>query len=292
MRITLLVLAAGMGSRYGELKQLDSVGNNGETLMDYAVFDARKAGFSEVVFVIRKSFEKDFIQNIASKYAPYIRVKYVYQEIDLRENPKRTKPWGTAHAVLMAKEIIHNPFAVINADDFYGTNAFQEMYRFLHSKEESYALVAYKLHNTLSKHGSVSRGICRVNKDFFLENIVEHTHIIQKNNHILSQVDNNDVLLEQDGFTSLNFFGLQTDIFPILEKEFARFYKKHKADNQAEFYLPKLINDSIHTYQKRIKVLVTNDRWLGITYAKDKRYVEKILKKMHQNGDYPQNLFE
>ncbi len=292
MPISLLILAAGMGSRYGGLKQLDSVGINGETLMDYAVFDAKRAGFSEVVFVIRKSFEKEFVAKIASKYNPFIRIKYVFQKINPGQNSGRNKPWGTAHAVLMAKDVIRKPFAVINADDYYGIQAFQEMYRFLHSKPASYALMAYKLRNTLSEYGSVSRGICRVNPQFYLENIVEHTHIISENNRIISRFDNHEILLNPDDVTSMNFFGLQTDIFPILEKEFDAFYQKNKTDNKAEFYLPKLINDSIHNYQKQVKVLVTNEAWLGITYAKDKQKVAGSLKEMHRKGLYPQKLYK
>ena len=300
MQPTLLILAAGMGSRYGGLKQLDGIGPNGETIMDYSIYDAKRAGFGKVVFVIRKSLEQDFKEKIFSKYEGFIDIDYVFQELDnLPEGcsvPEgREKPWGTAHAVMVAEEKIKEPFAVINADDFYGADSFTVMASFLQALDTennyTYCLLAYKLKNTLSEHGSVSRGICELDKNKFLEKVVEHTKIYRENGKILSEFNGEIVELREDAPTSMNLMGFTPSAFEYLKQYFRTFFDENHDNLKAEFYLPVFLTNVIKSGQGKVKVLPSNERWFGVTYQEDRPIVVESIKEKVANGEYPQKLF-
>ncbi len=300
MQPTLLILAAGMGSRYGGLKQLDGIGPNGETIMDYSIYDAKRAGFGKVVFVIRKSLEQDFKEKIFSKYEGFIDIDYVFQELDnLPEGcsvPEgREKPWGTAHAVMVAEEKIKEPFAVINADDFYGADSFTVMASFLQALDPennyTYCLLAYKLKNTLSEHGSVSRGICELDKNKFLEKVVEHTKIYRENGKILSEFNGEIVELREDAPTSMNLMGFTPSAFEYLKQYFRTFFDENHDNLKAEFYLPVFLTNVIKSGQGKVKVLPSNERWFGVTYQEDRPIVVESIKEKVANGEYPQKLF-
>lgn len=289
MKPTLLILAAGMGSRYGGLKQLDPMGPNGETIMDYSVRYAVESGYGGVVFVIRRSMEEDFAKLILPRYADKIPVRYVFQELDMLPagfsvNPERKKPYGTAHAILVAKEAIREPFTVINADDFYGRDAFQVMADFLthvpDTKPATYAMVGYRLDKTLSKHGTVSRGVCQTDNDGFLRTIVE--------NHKVGYTDNGIENIEEglmaryDGSepVSMNFWGFTPDFFDGLNALFEDFLRKNEQNITAEFPIPDVITHLMRTQTARIKVLHSNAEWFGVTYQEDRAYVVDKLKKL------------
>lgn len=300
MQPTLLILAAGMGSRYGGLKQLDGIGPNGETIMDYSIYDAKRAGFGKVVFVIRKSLEQDFKEKIFSKYEGFIDIDYVFQELDnLPEGcsvPEgREKPWGTAHAVMVAEKKIKEPFAVINADDFYGADSFTVMASFLQALDPennyTYCLLAYKLKNTLSEHGSVSRGICELDKNKFLEKVVEHTKIYRENGKILSEFNGEIVELREDAPTSMNLMGFTPSAFEYLKQYFRTFFDENHDNLKAEFYLPVFLTNVIKSGQGKVKVLPSNERWFGVTYQEDRPIVVESIKEKVANGEYPQKLF-
>jgi choline kinase len=298
MNLTLLILAAGMGSRYGSLKQLDKIGPSGETIMDYSVHDAIKAGFNKVVFVIRKSFKNDFKEKVITKYNNIIKVECVFQELNKIPQGEeflesRQKPWGTAHAVLMAKEVINEPFVVINADDFYGANSFKIMADFLNENNNHYALLSYQLKNTLSKNGMVSRGICKIDKNGFLKSVTEHTKIQFENNQIFSYQENKPKeLLALDLPTSLNFVGFTPSIFEHIEHFFRIFIKKNSKDLKAEFYLPSMLSSIINQSKGSVKVLFGNEKWFGVTYRDDKEWVVNNIREKTLRGEYPKNLFE
>lgn len=300
MQPSLLILAAGMGSRYGGLKQLEGIGPNGETIMDYSIYDAKRAGFGKVVFVIRKSLEQDFKEKIFSKYEGFIDIDYVFQELDnLPEGYSvpdgREKPWGTAHAVMVAEEKIKEPFAVINADDFYGADSFTVMASFLQALDSennyTYCLLAYKLKNTLSEHGSVSRGICELDKNKFLEKVVEHTKIYRKNGKILSDFNGETVELREDAPTSMNLMGFTPSAFEYLKQYFKIFFDENYTNLKAEFYLPVFLTKVIKSGQGKVKVLPSNERWFGVTYQDDKPIVVKSINEKVANGEYPLKLF-
>jgi len=301
MQPTLLILAAGMGSRYGGLKQLDGIGPSGETIMDYSIYDAKRAGFGKVVFVIRKSLEQDFKEKIFSKYEDFIDVDYVFQELDnLPEGcsvPKgREKPWGTAHAVLVAEEKINEPFAVINADDFYGADSFNVMASFLKALDQdndyTYCLLAYKLKNTLSEHGTVSRGICDLDKNKFLEKVVEHTKIYRKDDEIHSELPGGEIVkLSEDAPTSMNLMGFTPTAFQYFKHYFTEFFNENSDNLKAEFYLPSLLTSVIKSGQGKVRVLPSNERWFGVTYQEDRPFVVDNMKKKVENGEYPEKLF-
>ncbi|MCF6240402.1 MAG: nucleotidyltransferase [Bacteroidales bacterium] len=300
MQPTLLILAAGMGSRYGGLKQLDGIGPSGETIMDYSIYDAKRAGFGKVVFVIRKSLENDFKEKIFSKYEGFIEIDYVFQELDnLPEGcsvPEgREKPWGTAHAVMVAEEKINEPFAVINADDFYGADSFTVMASFLQALDAennyTYCLLAYKLKNTLSEHGSVSRGICELDKNKFLERVVEHTKIYKENGKILSNFNHEIVELREDAPTSMNLMGFTPSAFEYLKQYFRAFFDENNENLKAEFYLPVFLTNVIKSGQGKVKVLPSNERWFGVTYQEDRPIVVQSINEKVANGEYPKKLF-
>ena len=300
MKPTLFVLAAGMGSRYGGLKQLDGVGPNGQTIMDYSIYDAIRAGFGKVVFVIRKDFEQEFREKILSKYQGHIPVEVVFQSIDaLPEGytcpADRTKPWGTNHAVLMGKDAIHEPFAVINADDFYGRNAFEVIAKELssdHSKPGEYCMVGFRVGNTMTENGSVARGVC-TDKDGYLDNVVERTAITYDPEHRITFTDENGQTQYLDPKTpvSMNLWGFTPDYFEFSEREFKKFLDKDINAPKSEFYIPSCVNTLIHSGEASVKVLDTDSKWFGVTYAADRPGVVAKLAELHAAGEYPDNMF-
>jgi dTDP-glucose pyrophosphorylase len=299
MKPTLFVLAAGMGSRYGGLKQIDGLGPNGETIMDYSVFDAMRAGFGKVVFVIRRDFEDDFRRVVVSKYEGKVPCEICFQSVDkLPEgytlNPERTKPWGTNHAVLMARDIIHEPFAVINADDFYGRESFQVLADFLHSvegKQGEYCMVGYRVCNTLSENGSVSRGICSTDAEGFLTGVVERTHIEEVGQKIVFTEDGKDTVIDPMSPVSMNMWGFTPEYFRYVDEAFRAFLDAHGQELKAEFYIPTLVNDLIQAGRATCRVLDTPSRWFGVTYPEDRPQVVMKINTMIQEGIYPAKLF-
>ncbi len=300
MKPTLFVLAAGMGSRYGGLKQLDPLGPNGETIMDYSIYDAMKSGFGKVVFVIRKDFEDDFRNKILSKYEGHIPVEVVFQSTDaLPEGfscpADRTKPWGTNHAVLMGKDVIKEPFAVINADDFYGRDAFEVMAKELmreRDKKGDYCMVGFRVGNTMTENGSVARGVCDT-KDGLLSSIVERTAISYDKNHDIVFNDENGVErhLEPNTPVSMNLWGFTPDYFDYSEREFVKFLEKDINTPKAEFFIPLVVDTLINSGEATVKVLDTDSRWFGVTYAADRPGVVAKFAELHNNGTYPSKLF-
>jgi dTDP-glucose pyrophosphorylase len=300
MKPTLFILAAGMGSRYGGLKQLDGLGPNGETIMDYSVFDAMRAGFGKVVFVIRKDFEEDFRNVVLSKYADHVPCEVCFQGIDnlpegFTRNPERTKPWGTNHAVLMAKDLIKEPFMVINADDFYGKESFEVMAKFLveaNGQEGKYCMAGYRVGNTLSDHGTVSRGVCATDRMGYLTDVVERTAIENKNGHVVYQDENGqDVEIPFETPVSMNMWGFTPEYFAYAEEAFKAFLTENAQELKAEFYIPTLVNDMINSGKATCKVLDTTAKWFGVTYAEDRQMVVDKIQALVDAGVYPSKLF-
>jgi UTP-glucose-1-phosphate uridylyltransferase len=300
MKPALLVLAAGMGSRYGGLKQIDPVGENGETIIDFSVFDAVKSGFDRVVFVIRKDIEKDFREIIGKKYEKKINISYVFQNLD--DIPKkfsvpgnRTKPWGTGQAILCAYPAIDTPFAVINGDDFYGSDSFKILADYLQKislESSEYAIAAYILKNTLSEHGFVSRGICTLEGENYLKKIVEYTKIKKSGGKIFTSGENGENLeLSGSEYVSMNMFGFTPGIFEHLKREFSDFLQNNVNDPKAEFFIPTVVSHLIQTDIAKVKILRSNSSWLGITYQEDKDFVKSSIKKLINDGIYPENLW-
>ncbi len=300
MKPTLLILAAGLGSRYGGLKQLDPVGPSGETIMDYSIYDAKRAGFGKVVFVIRRSFEDDFKKQILSKYEGFIQVDYVFQEMDMLPEgysvpENRVKPWGTAHAALVAESKINEPFAVINADDFYGKESFKTASDFLvkmyEQNDNTLTILGYKLKNTLSEHGSVARGICKTDNDGYLIDIKEHTKISISDGKIISDIDDKIVELDEDTPVSMNLMGFPAEAFQYFNKYFKEFLKENYSKPKAEFFLPLVISLIIKNKEAKVKVLESNEKWFGVTYKEDKQHVVDNINKIIDEGVYPKSLF-
>jgi len=300
MKPTLLILAAGMGSRYGGLKQVESIGPNGEAIIDYSIYDAIKAGFGKVVFIIRESFADAFKEKFDSKLAGKIDVDYVYQELDILPEGftlpvGREKPWGTAHAILVAKDAVKEPFCAINADDFYGYQAYKVMADFLNTSNNNseYSMVGYRLVNTLSEFGSVSRGVCTVDENSHLKKIVETVKIVKKGNKIISiESDDSETLLTGNEYVSMNFWGLKPSIFPVLETKFTEFLKTEMNKPKSEMYIPTVIFDLINAKQATTKVLEANSTWFGVTYKEDKPYVIEKINTLIANGEYPNKLWD
>lgn len=301
MKPTLFVLAAGMGSRYGGLKQLDGLGPHGETIMDYSIYDAIHAGFGKVVFVIRKDFEADFREKILSKYEGHIPVEVVFQAVtDLPEGftcpPDRVKPWGTNHAVLMGKNVIHEPFAIINSDDYYGRNSFEVMAKELMSLPEGstnhYSMVGFKVGNTMSESGTVSRGVCET-IDGYLTGVVERTAIGYDENHNIVFTDEEGKVQQLDFNTpvSMNFWGFTPDYFAHSEQFFVKFLKENINKPKAEFYIPTLVNDLVLRGEAQCKVLTTESKWFGVTYSADRPAVVEKFAQLHEQGIYPEKMF-
>lgn len=300
MKPTLFVLAAGMGSRYGGLKQLDGLGPNGETIMDYSIFDAIRGGFGKLVFVIRKSFEEDFRNKILSKYENHIPCELVFQDLnDLPEGftcPEgRQKPWGTNHAVLMGKSVIKEPFAVINADDFYGRDSFAVIGKRLSEmgdKQNEYCMVGYRVGNTLSESGSVARGVCETNEAGYLTGVVERT-AIERIDGDIQFIDENGqkVVLEENVPVSMNMWGFTPDYFVHSEKYFVDFLKENIDKPKSEFFIPLVVNELITKGIATVKVLDTTAKWFGVTYAADRQGVVDKIQALVDAGEYPNKLF-
>lgn len=301
----LVIMAAGMGSRYGGLKQIDPVDNEGHIIMDFSIYDAKRAGFEKVVFIIKKAIEKEFKAGIGDRISQYMDVEYVYQELDTLpegfEVPEgRVKPFGTGHAILSCKDVVDGPFAVINADDYYGVHAFQEIYNYLTENEDDekyhYAMVGYILSNTLTENGYVSRGICEMDKDAFLTGITERTHIEQRDMGV--QFTENDGQtwedIAADSIVSMNMFGFTASMLKELECRFPEFLKKGLKENpmKCEYFLPSVVSDLIEEDKADVKVLRSEDRWYGITYKEDKEAVVSAVQKLKDTGVYPQHLWE
>ena len=290
--ITLLVIAAGLGSRFGGLKQIASVGINGESIIDYSVYDAIESGFNKVVFVIRSEFKKEFEENISRKYAGKIQVEFVFQELNSLPNgllcPKERKlPWGTGHAILSASKLIKEPFCVINADDFYGRESFKKIIEFFSKDSKNLSMVYFKLGRTLSPFGGVSRAICKLNNGV-LSNLIEKENIQNINGIITS-----NKILKLDARTpvSLNMWGFRPFIFDHLEEMFINFYNKNVEDLNSEFLIPTVINNLIQTQREKVFALNSNSNWFGITYKEDISFVGSEIQKIVDNGGYPKELF-
>ena len=299
MKPTLLILAAGMGSRFGGLKQVEPVGPNGETILEYSIFDAIRAGFGKVVFVIRESFADEFKARFEGKLSGKIEVEYVYQELNKLPDgfslpEEREKPWGTGHAVLMAKEKINEPFAAINADDFYGAESYQVMAKFLSSSVNPgvFSMIGYQLNNTLSEFGSVSRGICVTDANKQLTEITETHKIRMEDGTILCESENQETkILSGTETVSMNFWGFDPSVFQRIESQFIDFLKDNIHVPKSEFYIPFVVFEMIQKAQAAVEVLQADSPWFGVTYQDDKPFVIEQIKKFTQNGIYPEKLW-
>ncbi len=301
MKPTLFVLAAGMGSRYGGLKQLDGLGPNGETIMDYSIFDAIRAGFGKIVFVIRKDFEQDFRDKVLSKYEGHIPTELVFQAIDnLPEGftcpAERTKPWGTNHAVLMGKDVIKEPFAVINADDFYSRDAFAVMGKWLSELPEGstgkYSMVGFRICNTLSENGTVARGVCAKNEANMLTDVVERTEIMRVDGTICYKDENGEWQpVGEETPVSMNFWGFTSDYFQYSEEQFIDFLKENADKPKAEYFIPLVVDNLINSGKATCEVLDTTAKWFGVTYAADRPGTVEKIQSLVDAGEYPAKLF-
>ena len=302
MKPTLLILAAGMGSRYGGLKQIDPMGPAGETVMDFSVFDAIRAGFGKVVFVIRRDFEEQFKQQVGARFEGRIPVEYAFQAIDdlpdgFTVPEGRTKPWGTAQAMLSAEKVIHEPCVMINADDFYGQDAFAAISKHLQTAAPSngksqYCMVGFKLSNTLSDHGSVARGVCQVDAGGMLTTVKEMTKIFKTADGAENREEGAEVVkLSGDEPVSMNFWGFTPDFFGHLRAAFVEFLKKHGHEQKSECYVPFVVDELIRNGQAEVKVLSTTSKWFGVTYPDDKPIVVNSIKALSDQGDYPSPLW-
>ena len=300
MKPTLYVLAAGMGSRYGGLKQLDGVGPNGETIMDYSIFDAVNAGFGKVVFVIRRSFEPDFRENIVKKYEAIVPIELVFQELDaLPEGfsvPEgREKPWGTNHAIMMGKSVINEPFAVINADDFYGRESFKVLADFLSTlqhSENKYCMVGYRVGNTLSESGTVARGVCETDTNNHLTGVVERTQVKRIDGQVCYKDEcDHWVPIDENTPVSMNMWGFTPDYFKYSDDFFAEFLTQNSHNLKAEYFIPMVVNRLIVDRIATVEVLDTPSKWFGVTYAEDRPEVVDKLKKLVEAGVYPSPLW-
>lgn len=300
MKPTLFILAAGMGSRYGGLKQLDGVGPNGETIMDYSVYDAIRSGFGKIVFVIRHSFEKEFKEKILPKYEDKIFVEIVYQELEyipdgFTLNPDREKPWGTNHALLMGERIINEPFGIINADDFYGRESYELLAGYLRimvGQQKHYCMIGYLLGNTLSNSGSVARGICGIDEYNYLSIIEERTEI-KRMDAIPCYKDETGIWQKLTDTTpvSMNMWGFTPDFFDLSKRDFIRFLNKNQGSLKAEYLIPKEVNELIAKKEIKVKLISTPSDWFGITYSTDKPDVERKIQVLIEERAYPEKLF-
>lgn len=300
MKPILLVLAAGMGSRYGGLKQMDAIGLGGETIIDYSVFDAMRAGFGKLVFVIRHEIEADFKEIVGRRFEDKIETKYVYQEIDMLPSPfqvpvGRKKPWGTGHAILIAEKEVERPFAVINGDDFYGASSFQWMANELKTVQDSdraaYSMVGFTLRNTLSEFGSVARGVCSSDSQGFLKNVVELTKIEKDGQGAKSIQEDKIQKLSGEEIVSMNLWGFTPSIFRHLHREFLNFLKLQGKEEKSEFFIPAVVNHLIQENLARVKVMPSKEQWFGITYQADKSHVTQNILRFIELGVYPKHLW-
>ncbi|HEY3863676.1 MAG TPA: sugar phosphate nucleotidyltransferase [Verrucomicrobiae bacterium] len=294
---SLLVLAAGMGSRYGGLKQIDPVGPGGETIIDYSIYDALRAGFGKLVFVIRRDLEQSFREIIGQRFEKRLPVHYAFQELNdlppgFSPPPARTKPWGTTQAVLAGQSAIQEPFAAINADDFYGAQALRLMARHLSSGSPDCAMAGFVLRNTLSDFGSVARGVCEAGPDGYLRSVVELTRIERDGAAAKNTAPDGRVTrLTGEEPVSMNFWGFTPAVFPALRAQFAAFLEKRIQDEKAECYLPTTVNELVATGQARVKLLRTDDPWFGVTYREDRPHVVESIHRLVAKGDYPERLW-
>lgn len=303
MKPTLLLLAAGMGSRYGGLKQLDELGPNGETIMDYSIYDAIKAGFGKIVFVIRKDFEQEFREKVLSKYEGHIPAEVCYQSLDaLPEGftvPEgREKPWGTNHAVMMAKDLIHEPFCVINCDDFYNRDSFMVIGKFLadlpDNSTNTYAMVGFRVGNTLSENGTVARGVCSKDENDLLTTVVERTEIMRVDGKVSYKDENGEwVAIEDNTPVSMNMWGFTPDYFAHSDAYFKQFLSdpKNQANPKAEFFIPLMVNELVNNGTSTVKVLDTTSKWFGVTYSADRQATVDRIQALVNEGVYPNKLF-
>lgn len=303
MKTSLVVLAAGMGSRYGGLKQIDKIGPNGEIILEMSVYDAIQAGFNEVIFIIKHSIEKEFKEAIGDKLSKYIDVKYVYQDLDKIpegcEIPEgREKPWGTGHALLCCKELLNNPFCVINADDYYGRDSFVKIHDFLvnSTDDNEYAMAGYIIGNTVSENGSVARGVCSLDENGNLVNVEERTCIEKHGDVIEFSEDggNTWTKLNNDDLVSLNFWGFKPSFIEKMENDFVEFFKNEVPNNllKSEFYIPKEVGKMLQNNEISVKVLSSEDKWYGVTYQEDKPLVREGIKELIESGKYPTPLWK
>jgi len=291
--ISLLIMAAGMGSRYGGLKQLDQIGPNGETIIDYSVYDAIQAGFNKVVFIIRRDFEDQFKSQVADKYSKLIEITFAYQELkDLPlgfNSPEgREKPWGTGHAILSAKGLIDGPFAAINGDDFYGKESFQTIYDYYENGANNFSMVTFSLEKTLSIFGGVTRGLCTV-KNGKLNTVIETSNL--KKNKIGVSSEKGVILIGNEP-VSMNMWGFTPILFDYLEEKFIDFLKVEGSELRSEYLIPSVVNELIQNSEESVQVLKSSESWFGVTYKEDKNYVQSEIKKLVNQGSYPSNLFE
>ena len=299
MKPTLLVLAAGMGSRYGGNKQLDQVGPSGETIIDYSIYDAIRAGFGKIVFVIRRDLEEQIKETFIKRLKGKIEVDYVFQEITnlpegLKVPPERQKPWGTSHAILVTKDKIREPFGVINADDYYGIESFKTLYNFLVNDKDvnNYCIVGYKMGNTLSDHGHVNRGVCKADKKGFLESIVETRTIEKRKDGIFApDSDGNIQKFTGNEVVSMNLWGFKTSCYSFLDKEFRSFIKTNYSNLKAELDIPTSVDKFVKNGEITIQILMSHERWFGVTYREDKPFVVENIRRMVDKGLYPERLF-
>ena len=299
MKTTVVVLAAGLGSRYGSLKQIDQFGPSGETIIDYSIYDAIRAGFNKVVFIIRKEIEEEFKEVFVGKYGDKIEIEYVFQEIDIV--PKgitipsdRKKPWGTGHAVLVAAEKVDSPFAVINADDFYGCKSFQLLHDQLVKMSPDQldaCLIGYRLKNTLSDHGYVSRGVCTLSDELELLDVVERTHIYKKGNSIYFQENQGEETLTGEELVSMNLVGFTPPFFDVLQKGFEEFVGNGSANKKSEYFLPVALDRMIKDFNVRVPVIETPEMSYGVTYREDKAMVMDMITQRISEGLYPKKLW-
>jgi choline kinase len=283
MPLTLLVLAAGVGSRYGGLKQIDPVGPNGETIIDYSIYDAWRSGFDKLVFVIRRDIEAPFKEIIGSRFEKRTPVEYAFQDIP----PQRQKPWGTGEAILAARDVVREPFAAINADDFYGGNSFRLLAEHLRAGSEDYAVVGFRLRNTLSEFGSVARGVCECDADGYLRSVTELTKVEHADGGAVAEGRK----LSGDEIVSMNMWGFTPEIFAHLERLLAEFLKEKGEQEKSEFYIPTAVNELVHTRQARVKMLRTSDSWFGVTYREDRPQVIESIRQLVARGEYPEKLW-
>jgi NDP-sugar pyrophosphorylase family protein len=298
MKPTLLILAAGMASRYGSMKQIDGFGPNGETIIDYSIYDAIQAGFGKVVFIIKEEFVDNFKSIFEPKLNGKIETDYVFQNFDIKQygvdlEIERAKPWGTAHAVLAARHVVKEPFCVINADDFYGLDAFQKMYTFLTTEANgsTYSMIGYEIGKTLSEHGSVSRGVCKVDANGNLEEIVERTNVYKEFDVIVYEENDHKHPLEFDTRVSMNFWGFTPEIFNTTLELFQEFALANKDNPKAEFFIPLVGDHLIRTQKADVKVIPTSSQWFGVTYKEDKPIVQESIDQLIKDGTYPDKLW-
>jgi hypothetical protein len=298
-KLTLLVLAAGIGSRYGGIKQIDGFGPNGETIMDYSLYDALRAGFTKVVFIVRDEILEIVKEKFLPKLTGKVEVEFVIQSMDklvpaAYQNPERKKPWGTGHAMLCAKDVIHEPFAVINADDFYGRAAFSNVAEFFSTPggQTEHALVGYTLKNVLSDYGSVSRGVGEEDSNGYLTSVVERKTIVKENGKIIAKEPEGDMVMNPEAKTSMNFWGFHPSIFPVSEKLFVEFLKNNHHDVKAEFFIPIIANSLVKSGEGKIKVISGGKVWFGVTYQEDKEEVVGKIRELINRGEYPAKLWQ